>query len=303
MIERKERRVRHLYRGTRECMSVWHHVGDGMVEVYSRDLYGVSEGRLGVRPPFEDAGVESGCLVLTNDNSWVEASALVVECASVMWAEVEANADTALVVDGETVEIKAGKVNVIKDFEALGYGDVARAHGNAKITRLDLFYNGEKAVTEWRSGAYGGCENLDGASSVLSGVASLDLSGWNLEGLTDLRLAFCGCEGLTDIRFGSGWGRQTSTAAEALVLDLSRCGSGCGYVLTDETWESLLTMYDRAAAGLTEMTVRVSERHNVPSGWAAKMAARGYRVEVARTARAVAAGSMRFTAGGGLRFN
>lgn len=296
MIERKERRVRHLYRGTKECMSVWHHVGDGMVEVYSRDLWGVSEGRLGVRPPFEDASVGSGCLVLTNDNSWVEGSVLVVECASVMWAEVEASQDTSLVVDEKVVEIKAGKVNVIKDFGTLCYGDAASAQGNGCITRLDLFYNGEKAVTEWRSGAYG-------EGSVLSGVQSLDLSGWNLEGLTDLRLAFCGCEGLTDIRFGSGWGRQTSTESAALTLDLSRCGSGSGYVLTDATWESLLAMHDRLSAGLPEMTVRVSERHNVPSGWSAKMAARGYKVEVARTVRAVAAGSMRFTAGGGLRFN
>jgi hypothetical protein len=303
MIERKERRVRHLYRGTRECESVWHYVGGGMVEVYSRDLFGVSEERLGVRAPFEDMSVESGCLVLTNDNSWVEASALVVECESLMWAEVEASADTALVVDDAVVTIKAGKVNVIKDFGALCYGDEVGVHGNAKITRLDLFYNGEMAVSEWKSGAYGRCDNLDGGSSVLSGVASLDLSGWNLEGLTDLRLAFCGCEGLTDIRFGSGWGRQTSTAAEALVLDLSRCGSACEYVLTDATWSSLLVMHDRLSAGLTEMTVRVSERHNVPDGWAAKMAARGYVVEVARTVRAVTAGSMRFTAGGGLRFN
>lgn len=303
MIERKERRVRHLYRGTRECESVWHYVGGGMVEVYSRDLFGVSEERLGVRAPFESMSVEGGCLVLTNDNSWVEGSALTVECESVMWAEVEASADTALVVDDEVVEIKAEKINVLKDFGSLRYGDVASAHGNAVITRLDLFYNGEKAVNEWQSGAYGRCDNLDGESSVLSGVRSLDLSKWNLEGLTDLRLAFCGCEGLTDIRFGSGWGRQTSTAAEALVLDLSRCGSGCEYVLTDATWESLLAMYDRKAAGMSTMTVRVSERHNVPDGWVAKMAARGYVVEVARTVRAVTAGSMRFTAGGGLRFN
>lgn len=303
MIERKEKRVRHLYRGAKECMSVWHYVGGGMVEVYSRDLFGLSEERLGVRAPFESMSVESGCLVLTNDNSWVEASVLTVECESVMWAEVEATEDTALVVDDKVVEILAEKVNVLRDFGSLRYGDEASAHGNAVITRLDLFYNGEKAVNEWKSGAYGACENLDGGSSVLIGVTSLDLSGWNLEGLTDLRLAFCGCEGLTDIRFGNGWGRQASTAAEALTLDLSRCGSGSGYVLTDESWNSLLTMHDRKAAGMAAMTVRVSERHNVPDGWAAKMEARGYKVEVARTMRAVTSVSMRFTAGGGLRFN
>ena len=109
-------------------------------------------------------------------------------------------------------------------------------------------------------------------------LTSLDLSGWDTGKVTSLGSMFSSCSNLTNILFGEKWGTQTSTEADALTLNLSECGSSQSYKLTDATWESMLTMYDRKTAGLTNMTIKISSNHNVPDGWIDKMTARGYTI-------------------------
>jgi surface protein len=111
-----------------------------------------------------------------------------------------------------------------------------------------------------------------------SSLTNLDLSGWDTSKVTSLGNMFSSCSNLTNILFGPKWGTQTSTEANALTLDLSECGSSQSYKLTDATWESMLTMYDRKTAGLTNMTIKISSKHNVPDGWIDKMTARGYTI-------------------------
>ena len=108
-------------------------------------------------------------------------------------------------------------------------------------------------------------------------LASLDLSNFDTSSVTNMSHMFY-CRSLTNLIFGSKWGTQTSTAANALTLDLSSCGSSKSYKLTDETYNSMLTMYDRKTAGLTEMTIKLSKNHNIPDGWTDKMVARGYTI-------------------------
>ena len=109
-------------------------------------------------------------------------------------------------------------------------------------------------------------------------LTSLDVSNFDLGVCTRIDSMFNNCTSLTNLIFGSKWGTQTSTAANALTLDLSTIGSEKSCKLTDETYNSMLTMYDRASNGLTTMTIKFSTKHNLPDGFAEKMSALGYTI-------------------------
>ena len=120
--------------------------------------------------------------------------------------------------------------------------------------------------------------NMQGMFSNCRSLTSLDVSNFDTSKVTDIRYMFFNCSSLTNLIFGSKWGTQTSTAANALTLDLSTIGSSKSYKLTDETYNSMLTMYDRASNGLTTMTIKFSTKHNLPDGFAEKMSALGYTI-------------------------
>ena len=109
-------------------------------------------------------------------------------------------------------------------------------------------------------------------------LTSLDLSHFNTSKVTSMSSMFSSCASLTNLIFGSKWGTQTSTEANALTLDLSYLGSSKSYKLTDDTYNSMLTMYDRASNGLATMTIKFSKKHNLPDGFAEKMSALGYTI-------------------------
>ena len=135
------------------------------------------------------------------------------------------------------------------------------------LTSLDVSgWNTSKVTT--MSYMFYGCQSL----------TSLDVSNFDTSKVTDMRSMFSYCYTLTNLIFGSKWGTQTSTEANALTLDLSTIGSSKSYKLTDETYNSMLTMYDRASNGLTTMTIKFSKSHNLPDGFAEKMSALGYTI-------------------------
>ena len=78
-------------------------------------------------------------------------------------------------------------------------------------------------------------------------LTSLDLSSWDLQSCTVCTNAFYGCKGLTTLKLGEGWGKMPGTP----TLDLS--------ALTAWTagWETLGLLYNRAAAGLGKMTIKL----------------------------------------------
>lgn len=106
-------------------------------------------------------------------------------------------------------------------------------------------------------------------------VQSLDLHNWDLSSCTNISGFVYACSSLTDITFGEGFGKAK---ASGLTLDLSTCGSNNSYVLTDNTYNSMLTMYDRATNGLPTMTIKFNAKHNLPDGFVAAMTARGYTI-------------------------
>lgn len=120
-------------------------------------------------------------------------------------------------------------------------------------------------------------------------IEKLDLSTWDTSSITDCRSMFYACNRCYEILFGPGWGKQTSTAVSALTISFYGTSkyynvgqaAATPYALSDKTWESMLTMYDRASAGLTNMTIKLHSKHNIPDGWKEKMTARGYTIVIA----------------------
>ena len=135
------------------------------------------------------------------------------------------------------------------------------------LTSLDLSHFNTSKVTDMHT-MFCGCSSL----------ASLDVSNFDTSKVTNMYAMFYNCASLTNLIFGSKWGTQTSTAANALTLDLSYLGSSKSYKLTDDTYNSMLTMYDRASNGLATMTIKFSKSHNLPDGFAEKMSALGYTI-------------------------
>ena len=105
-------------------------------------------------------------------------------------------------------------------------------------------------------------------------IRSLDLSGWDTSSLTTMTNMLAACSYLTELRLGPGWGKQTNN----VTLRLDECGRYSGYLST-ASLTSMLDMYDRAANGLTSMTIRI-RTNNAPTNWTANMQARGYTITV-----------------------
>ncbi len=269
-----------------------------------------------------------------------------------MWINILATKDTAVMVNGERVELPAHTNVVVKDVETFALADNTP---NPKcITRFDVHYNGIFPISKWRLSQnyqptdettvkWYGCSSLttidvscldtskwtnslthtfEGCTSLqfldVSGwdtskmqyldymfrnctsLQSLDVSGWDTSNVSEMFATFAACTllqaldlskwdtrkvtnantmfsdcfSLTDITFGEGFGK----AVASLTIDLSTCGRGEGYVLTDNTYNSMLTMYDRAANGLSTMTIKFNAKHNIPDGFIAAMTAKGYTI-------------------------
>ena len=134
-----------------------------------------------------------------------------------------------------------------------------------KLKSADLRYCDTSKLTEfWK--LFLNCRALE----------ELNISGWDITNCVSGPDCFLeNCYSLTDITFGEGFGKAT---ASGLTLDLSMCGTNANYQFTSNTYNTLLTLYDRATAGLPTMTLRFNAMHNIPDGFVDKMTARGYTI-------------------------
>ena len=160
------------------------------------------------------------------------------------------------------------------------------------LTSLDLS-NWKTSNLRELTSAFQGCDSLEslkvngegwntskvasytGVFAYCPKLSNLDLSNWDTTSATAITYMFLNCYSLTDITFGEGFGKAK---ASGLTLDLSTCGSNNSYVLTNNTYNSMLTMYDRATNGLPTMTIKFKAKHNLPDGFVAAMTARGYTI-------------------------
>lgn len=143
------------------------------------------------------------------------------------------------------------------------YGVFYNCHG---LTKLDLSKWNTKSAKSLGSLLYA-CNN----------ITTVNVSNFDLTHVTSIESIFSRDSLLSDITFGEGWGKNTAT----LTLDLSTIASKVNYKLSDNTYNSMLTMYDRIANNLTNtFTIKFSSKHNIPDGWIDKMTARGYTISI-----------------------
>lgn len=158
------------------------------------------------------------------------------------------------------LDVSGWDVSKVTDFEHI-------FHNCKKVAALD--------VSNWNSKS---AQRMDAAFYNCCIVTTLDVSKFDLSNLKRMDDIFGSCTQLTNIIFGEGWGKPQNN----ITLDLSTCGSSKSYKLTDETYASMLTMYDRVTNGLTSTyTIKFSTKHNIPDGWIDKMTARGYTIVTA----------------------
>ena len=134
----------------------------------------------------------------------------------------------------------------------------------SSLTSLDVTNFDTSKVTSMRA-MFDSCSKL----------TNLNVSNFDTTNVTEMRYMFDNCPVLSNIIFGEGWGKSSTSG---LTLDLSTCNADNKYQFTDETWNSLLTLYDRATNGLPTMTIKIKSSSNFPSGWVSKMTAKGYTI-------------------------
>lgn len=158
------------------------------------------------------------------------------------------------------LDVSGWDVSKVTDFEHM-------FHNCKKVAALD--------VSNWNSKS---AQRMDAVFYNCCIVTTLDVSKFDLSNLKRMDDIFGSCTQLTNIIFGEGWGKPQNN----ITLDLSTCGSSKSYMLTDETYTSMLTMYDRVTNGLTSTyTIKFSTKHNIPDGWIDTMTARGYTIVTA----------------------
>lgn len=120
----------------------------------------------------------------------------------------------------------------------------------------------------------------------ISSLTSLNLSGWDLSSVTNITDMFKFNSKLSNLILGEGFGKIPS----GLTLDLSwlnQYGNDnySAYVLSDESWESFKTMYDRETNGLPVMTIKFNAKHKANyadwDSFVEYMTARGYNITTA----------------------
>lgn len=134
------------------------------------------------------------------------------------------------------------------------------------LTKIDLSKWNTKSATTLEALLYN-CNH----------ITTVNVSNFDLTHVNNIVNIFTNNSLLSDITFGEGWGKNTAT----LTLNLSTIASRDNYKLSDNTYDSMLTMYDRIANNLTNIfTIKFSSKHNIPEGWIDKMTARGYTISI-----------------------
>lgn len=159
-----------------------------------------------------------------------------------------------------TVDVSNWDVSSCIDFTAVFYN----CHN---ITNLDTSkWNTKNAIQ--MSGMFHACYRLE----------TLDISNFDTTNSIFSSDIFTEDGLLHDIKFGVNIGKSTVRDS---IIDLSTVASRVNYKFTDNTYDSMLTMYDRVINGLTtKFIIRFSSKHNIPEGWIDKMTARGYTISI-----------------------
>ena len=193
---------------------------------------------------------------------------------------------------------------MFRDSRSLAYLDQNFDTSNIKTMNCMFCNDGNLTTVDVSNWDVSNCENFNSMFYNCHSITNLDTSKWNtknaivIEGifyscykLKTLDISnfdttnsvfssnmFTGDRLLSDIKFGVNIGKSTVGNS---IIDLSTVASSVNYKFTDNTYDSMLTMYDRIANNLTNtFTIKFSSKHNIPEGWIDKMTARGYTISI-----------------------
>ena len=103
-------------------------------------------------------------------------------------------------------------------------------------------------------------------------LSSLDLANWDTSSVTDMGQMFQNCTFLTSLKLGEGFGKMKDAVG---TLDLSSLSKW-----TDESVQTLLTLYDRKTNGMGVITIKLSSQTKAVLGedGIATLTAKGYTI-------------------------
>ena len=133
-------------------------------------------------------------------------------------------------------------------------------YNNSSIKKLDLSKFNTKNVTE-----FGWC--FDGALS----LEWLDISGFDLSSATGMNTFFGRNKALTHLILGEGFGKVKT----AITIDMSSFAS-----LDEESRESFMTLYDRKANGLPNMTLKLKTSYGFTDEQVQSLTNKGYTINL-----------------------
>ena len=105
-----------------------------------------------------------------------------------------------------------------------------------------------------------------------SSLTTLDVSGWDTKSVTNIQNTFYNCSSLTTLKLGEGFGKMKDAVG---TLDLSSLTKW-----TDDSVQTLLTLYDRKTNGMGVITIKLSSQTKAVLGedGIASLTAKGYTI-------------------------
>lgn len=160
-----------------------------------------------------------------------------------------------------------------RDFTKLTYVDVNDWNIDNVTDLSSMFYNCSAlpniTLNLWDT------RNVTNTSSMFAqcySLEKLDITGWNMTNVTDMTDMFAGCSKIKNLLLSEGFGRMKD---EVGTLDLSSLT-----LWTNDSVQTLLTLYDRKANGLGVITIKLSSatKNALGSNGISTLTAKGYTI-------------------------
>lgn len=163
--------------------------------------------------------------------------------------------------------------NCFKDFIKLTYVNVNDWNIDIATNLSGMFYNcsalSNITLNLWDT------RNVTNTSNMFAqcySLEKLDITGWNMTNVTDMTNMFAGCSKIKNLLLSEGFGRMKD---EVGTLDLSSLT-----LWTNNSVQTLLTLYDRKANGLGVITIKLSSatKNALGSNGISTLTAKGYTI-------------------------
>ena len=180
---------------------------------------------------------------------------------------------TSLDVSGWDTSEVTDMTNMFRDCNNLTYIDVS-GWDTSKVTNMMHMFRGCGSLTSLDVSGWDTSKVTDMTNMFIGcgSLTSLDVSGWDTSKVTDMTNMFRDCSHIVTITFGENFGKMQDVVG---TLDLSNMSAW-----TNNSVNSLLTLYDRKANGLGVITIKLHAKAKAVLGedGIAQLTAKGYTI-------------------------